>query len=350
MWIMIKYEFKKMFHSPLQKLFPILVIILPLIYTYYFTDHPNETIEREFFQSIKGDMDETWFSQLEPYFTVDEYGELANGEENKDPIAYRAFRLSQLKSIVLDQEWNHWSNLKSYDFIKKEMNQTNFYFDDFLSWSKLMDTINMFGILYAIYIVITITPVFSQEYHEKMIDTIKTTRLGKYQVGFSKTICSLCITILLPILAFFLYFLVIYLIDGFSSGDITLSVISRNLNPFTYQQEFFFGLLTTMTGGLGVCTMTLFISNTVKNSYAAMALSLGLLLLPTFLMIDINGFTLGQVFPFWFMMVQKVYENSPFITLNDMTIFYKDFIFVLWIPLSILLSIANIIIYRLREI
>ena len=346
MWTLITYEYKKLFHSPLQKLLPLIVILFPLLFSTFFTEIPDESIKREFYHSIKGEMNEAWFANLETYYTLDEATQYP---VETDVISQQAYRLFQLKSDTVKKSWNELGNEKQYDFIKKEMNQKSFYFDDNISWLKLIGALNMFGIFYSIYIVITITPIFSQEYNEHMMDNIKTTKVGKYHAGISKTICALLLVLTLPVIAFAFYYGVIALTQGFTDGSISLILTSRTMNPFTYRQEFFYGFLTTIVGGLSVCAISLTLSNFIKNSYLSMATSLGLLLIPTFFYMNINGILITQLFPFWFMMVSKVYESSPFITLQETTMYYKDWICLVWIPLSILLFMISIIKYRLRE-
>lgn len=350
MWIMIKYEFKKMFHSPMQKLLPLLLILLPCVYAFCFTQYDNNPTQ-EIYTDFKGEMNESWANKVNEFYESHE-----DDEQYTNVLA--AMNMTMIKSFTVDKIWN--SNTatgesvveadKEYPTeIREMMNDVTFYFGNYIPAEMFYQLIIAFGPIFAIYLALTITPVFSQEYGMNMMDCIKATNIGKQKTAICKALCSLILVFGIPLIVLPVFYLITILTKGVPDLDITLAVF-QSITPYTFQDAVLYGTITLIIGGLAVCSCSLLISSCIKSSYVSMAVSLVLLLVPMILYININGVYLSQFVPFFFMIISNVFDTMPFIALGDMVMLYKDIIFVLWIPISIVILLLCLIKYRIREV
>lgn len=349
MWIMMKYEFKKMFHSPIQKILPLMLILLPCVYAFCFTQYDSEDMQK-IYTDFKGEINEEWSNKVDAFYISHE-----NDEQSTDLLP--AINMTLIKPFTVDQIWNPETVTKEYinedereypKEIREIMNNVTFYFGNYVPADALYQMMIAFGPIFAIYLALTITPVFSQEYGANMMDCIKATKIGKQKTAISKILCSLILVFGIPLIALPVFYLITILIIGVPDLDITLAVF-QSITPYTFQDAVLYGTITLIIGGLAVCSCSLMISSYIKSSYVSMAVSLVLLLVPMILYININGIYPSQFIPFFFMILSNVFNTMPFIALGDMVILYKDIILVLWIPISIVLLLLCLIKYRIRE-
>lgn len=351
MWIMMKYEFKKMFHSPLQKILPILLIMLPLLMVTITGKNSSTEIneKRAFYHSIHGEMNASWYDNLKMKYTVDEETGMP---KEKTMVAKESFELVSYTSDVIDQSWNQFSNKKKYSFLSKEMNQATFIFGDYLPWDHLIQMLDLFSILYLVYLTFTLTTMFSNESQVHMLEQIKTTKIGKWKVGIAKIACSLLLTIALPLVAYLMYYAYIALTMGLTDPNITMAVY-HTMTPYTFGDALIQGCILKLLGGIVVCMTSLLISILFKSSHKSMAVSFLILLLPMILPRTISnflqGFEVTKIFPINFTGIQQAFMN-PFIFLNDTSMYCFQFIIMLWVPFTILLLLLNALLYRKRTI
>lgn len=349
MWIMMKYEFKKMFHSPMQKLLPLLLILLPCIYALCFTQYDSNDTQK-IYTDFKGEMNEEWSNKVDAFYISRE-----DDEQSTDLLP--AINMTLIKPFTVDQIWNPDTTAeefvseaeKEYPIeIREIMNDVTFCFGNYVPAKALYQMMIAFGPIFAIYLALTITPIFSQEHQMHMMDCIKATKIGKQKTAISKILCSLILVFGIPLIALPVFYLITILTKGVLDLEITLAVF-QSITPYTFQDVVLYGTLILLTGGLAVCSCSLLISSYIKSSYVSMAVSLVLLLIPMILYININGVYLSQFVPFFYMIISNVFDTMPFMILGDMVMLYKDIIPVLWIPISIVLLLLCLIKYHIRE-
>lgn len=343
MWKLMLYELKKMFYSPVQKILLVLIILFPLLYTTFCIKDISPELQ-SYFTSIKGEVNQKWYDNIASKLDLNEYGELINQDDEDSKYL---FSLLNTKQIILDQEWNQISD-PNYAFMQKEMNNTTFSFDNYNASNSLRNCINMFSIIYIIYIVLMITPLFSHEYQEQTSDIIKASTLGKYKVGMSKVLCSFLLIIALPIIAYTIYFIWISITKGLSDYPISLAFL-QYMTPFTFQEEFLYGLGMVIVGGLGCGCFSMFISNLFKNNYISITIGFCLLFLPLFFQADFFGFSIMHLSPIISSMPTQLFETETFLFIGDHMMYFYQFACYLWIPISIIFTIASIIKSRARE-
>lgn len=350
MWIMLKYEFKKMFHSPMQKLLPLLLILLPCVYAFCFTQYDSTDMQK-IYTDFKGEMNEEWSNKVDAFYISHE-----DDEQYTDILA--AMNMTFIKPFTVDQIWNPETVTKDDvtevereypKEIREIMNDVTFYFGNYVPAVALYQMIIAFGPIFAIYLALTITPVFSQEYGMNMMDCIKATTIGKQKTAISKILCSLTLVFGIPLIALSVFYLITILTKGVPDLEITLAVF-QSITPYTFQDVVLYGTIILLTGGLAVCSCSLLISSYIKSSYVSMAISLVLLLVPMIFYIRINGIYPSQFVPFFFMIISNVFQSMPFVVLGDRVMLYQDIILVLWIPISIVLLLLCLIKYRIREV
>lgn len=343
MWKLMLYELKKMFYSPIQKILLVLLILFPLLYATFYTKDISPKLQ-SYFTSIKGEVDQEWYDNIASKLELNEYGELVHSDDEDSKCL---FLLLNTKQMILDQEWNQISD-PNYTFMQKEMNSTTFTFDNYNAWNTLRNCINMFSMIYIIYIVFMITPLFSHEYQEQTSDILKASTLGKYKVGLSKVLCSFLLIISLPIIAYTIYFIWISITKGLSEYPISLAFL-QHMTPFTFQEEFQYGLGMLIVGGLGCGCFSMFISNIFKNNYISITIGFCLLFLPLFFQTEFFGISIMHLSPMISSMPTQLFETGPFILIGDHMMYFYQFAYYLWIPISIICTIASIIKSRARE-
>lgn len=343
MWKLMLYEFKKMFYSPVQKILLVLLILFPLLYTTFCVKDISPELQ-SYFTSIKGEVNQEWYDNIASKLELNEYGELIHPDDEDSKCL---FSLLNTKQIILDQEWNQISD-PNYAFMQKEMNNTTFTFDNYNASNSLRNCINMFSIIYIIYIMLMITPLFSHEHQEQTSDIIRASTLGKYKVGMSKVLCSFLLIISLPIIAYTIYFIWISITNGLSEYSISLAFL-QHMTPFTFQEEFLYGLGMVIVGGLGCGCFSMFISNLFKNNYISITIGFCLLFLPLFFQAEFFGFSIMHLSPIISSMPAQLFETGTFILIGDHMMYFYQFACYLWIPISIIFTIASIIKSRARE-
>lgn len=343
MWKLMLYELKKMFYSPVQKILLVLIILFPLLYTTFCIKDISPELQ-SYFTSIKGEVNQEWYDNIALKLELNEYGELINQD---DEDSKHLFSLLNTKQIILDQEWNQISD-PNYAFMQKEMNNTTFTFDNYNASNSLRNCINMFSIIYIIYIVLMITPLFSHEHQEQTSDIIRASTLGKYKVGISKVLCSFLLIISLPIIAYTIYFIWISITKGLSEYPISLAFL-QHMTPFTFQEEFLYGLGMVIVGGLGCGCFSMFISNLFKNNYISITIGFCLLFLPLFFQAEFFGFSIMHLSPIISSMPAQLFETGTFLLIGNHMMYSYQFAYYLWIPISIIFTIASIIKNRARE-
>lgn len=343
MWKLMLYELKKMFYSPIQKILLVLIILFPILYTTFCTKDISPELQR-YFTSIKGEVNQEWYDNIASKLELNEYGELINQDDEDSKYL---FSLLNTKQIILDQEWNQISD-SNYAFMQKEMNNVSFTFDNYNASNSLRNCINMFSMIYIIYIVLMITPLFSHEYQEQTSDIIRASTLGKYMVGVSKVLCSFLLIISLPIIAYTIYFIWISTTKGLSEYPISLAFL-QHMTPFTFQEEFVYGLGMVIIGGLGCGCFSMFISNLFKNNYISITIGFCLLFLPLFFQAEFFGFSIMHLSPIISSMPAQLFETGTFLLIGDHMMYFYQFACYLWIPSSIIFTIASTIKSRARE-
>lgn len=343
MWKLMLYEFKKMFYSPIQKILLVLLILFPLLYTTFCVEDISPELQ-SYFTSIKGEVNQEWYDNIASKLELNEYGELVHPDDEDSKYL---FSLLNTKRIIIDQEWNQIPDPK-YTFMRKEMNNVSFTFDNYNASNSLRNCINMFSIIYIIYIVFMITPLFSHEYQEQTSDIIKASALGKYKVGLSKVLCSFLLIISLPIIAYTIYFIWISITKGLNEYPISLAFL-QHMTPFTFQEEFQYGLGMVIVGGLGCGCFSMFISNLFKNNYISITFGFCLLFLPLFFQAEFFGFSIMHLSPIISSMPAQLFETGTFILIGDHMMYFYQFVCYLWIPISIIFTITSIIKSRARE-
>lgn len=269
MWMLVRYEYKKIFQSRLLWVLFLLGITLPCIYAIYLANHSD------IYASLDGKTYYEWFE-------------------------------------------------------------------------KLYHMLNAFGIIFAILVVLLVTPVFVQEKGFQMDDVIKSTKIGKRTLGKIKLINCLIMVSGIPLIAFAVFFMIVYFSFGYTSGDIQLYVYNQ-LIPYTITDVIMYGMLIILVGGVALCSISLFISSFMNKVYIAISVSLALLLIPILFPILIKGFLISVLFPLFFMTISNVFIYNPFISIGETIMYYKDFIFLEWVPVTIILFVLSLYKYQRKE-
>lgn len=268
MWMLMKYEYKKLFQSRLLRILLLLAFILPCFYAFYLASHSN------IYASLNSKVYYEWFE-------------------------------------------------------------------------KLYHMLNAFGVIFAILIVLLVTPIFVQEKDFQMDDVIKVTEIGKRKLGKAKLLSCLIMTIVIPLIAFTLFIVFVYFSCDYTSENAQLCIYNQLL-PYTFIDVIMYGMLVILLGGVALCSLSLFISAILNKVYIAISVSLALLLIPIVISINVKGFLISVLFPLFFMTISNVFVYCPLISIGNTVMYYKDFIFLEWIPISIALLLLSLYKYQRR--
>ncbi|TCK98731.1 ABC-2 family transporter [Natranaerovirga hydrolytica] len=165
------------------------------------------------------------------------------------------------------------------DFVKKP-----FYFSSYSGWDTAGEYMGICIGLIVLLCGVIAAPVFSGEYANEADDILRTTKYGRRHLAVAKLVSTMGLLGMLYIVCMVIYGGICYSIFG--AKGLKTSVQFINLlspSPYTigelYVRTIFIGFLITMA----MVMFTLFLSTKFQTSIIVMALSIGMLIVPSFL-------------------------------------------------------------------
>ncbi|WP_350343132.1 hypothetical protein PRVXT_002412 [Proteinivorax tanatarense] len=166
------------------------------------------------------------------------------------------------------------------------------YYDYSWGWSRLhaMQTVLPYTI--GVFLVVALSPIFSQEYWKKTDSLILTTKYGKNRIIAAKIIISFVIAVSAWVFIQLINFIMIAVLFGLEGSKSFLQNWVQNPSPypFTYLSSYFFVLAMSFLGLIFFVSTILLISAKIKKTFTSLVVSGIVLLLPiTFNWLLVDG-------------------------------------------------------------
>lgn len=168
--------------------------------------------------------------------------------------------------------------------LQQMMNKQNgFYYDHYKGWEILVKSLANSRFLLAIFLIFLTSRCFNEDQSNRMIAIIKTTPYGKTKIAMVKLLSILTLSILVMLTYFAFMSIGIWLIYGLGNGNVNLSIFLNSPCPYTFKEAYLGGFLLLLSGCLTTALLSAALSVIFKKSYVSFAISLLILMLPTFL-------------------------------------------------------------------
>ena len=161
--------------------------------------------------------------------------------------------------------------------------ETPLYYDYTDGWFKLIWDMNLLLLVLIICISICISPVFSSECEEHMDSIILSTKYGKNKLILSKFKASFIFTSIFYFVSVVFMAFIRLFIYGFEGWNCKIQVVStywHSMYNINFLQAFLLSVVLGYIACLVTVSIAIFISSKLKNSFAVIVSTLGILFIP----------------------------------------------------------------------
>ena len=188
-------------------------------------------------------------------------------------------------------------------------------------WTVFFDTLQLGMILGSILILVGVSPVFSEEYQNKMAALLFTSEEGKSKDIMAKTAASFTMTTVIYIVIVSCVFVCIGSVYGFAGKDCMIGTVLGNAlnpsNPAEMKTVSFFAALTLILDYLALlslCAVTVCVSAHFKSLFHAVSVSCMIWLAPLLIrMMGGAGFILVAGTPLFMIMSGVLLDSFRFL-------------------------------------
>ncbi len=191
--------------------------------------------------------------------------------------------------------WNNTNSFVSEEFVFMERTLEEafpfatepLYFGYAQGWLQLADVFSVVMWLMLVVIVVTISPVFSDEYHSRMDMIILPSKYGKSKVSLAKIAASFITMIPLAALIAALNYLTHGVIYGFGGLNVHMHCTMMGLSSYplvmTWGEYLTQTFICFMLATLGTTAITLLVSSLSRTSFVAIIISIIVIFIPLFI-------------------------------------------------------------------
>lgn len=236
--------------------------------------------------------EKAYYSQWQKYKDIDylidrSYGEslilgidASSNLKEEDGSKFYSNRENQISRYIKSE----YSTKEKAEIMKltKDM-KTPLYYNYTDGWFKLLWDMGLFSILSIICLGICIAPIFSLESEEQMDSIILSTKHGKDKLIKSKFKAAFIFTSIFYFVSVIFIAAIRLFIYGFDGWNCKIQVVAtywHSMYNLNFLQAFLFSVILGYIACLLTTTITMFISAKIKNSFAVIITTLGLLFLP----------------------------------------------------------------------
>ena len=225
-----------------------------------------------------------------------------------------------------------------------EQVQVPFYFDYYDGWERMSSSFSIFvALVVSAIIVISLSPVFSDEYSQKTDAIILTTRYGKNKVIVAKLISSFIFTLAVYLFFVTVNFILHAAIYGLDGGNANIQLHSwyyQSPYHFTFLKLNLFSMGLSLIGLVFIAAITLFISSKTKNPFITVILSTAVLYIPKIDVSEISytAHILLGLFPINMMNAAEHFELGVFYNLFGFSVLQPIMMIFTAVIISILLT------------
>lgn len=170
--------------------------------------------------------------------------------------------------------------------------QGNVYFDYAYGWTDLRESFSfLMALVLFVLFIISISPVFSNEYMLKTADILLTTKRGASSGIWIKMAAPLCLSaVIYTVFAAFLWLLYrsVYGTQGLNASAVLIGVPLQGFGLYSILHFFVFAFFLGLAGLLLLTSMTLAISALCQNAFLTVVISVVLFLLPYVWMLGLS--------------------------------------------------------------
>ena len=165
---------------------------------------------------------------------------------------------------------------KEYLLNMEQKVETPFQYEWVEGWSQLLGSIVAdLGIVMALFLAITLSPLFAGEWHDNTSSLVLTTKNGWGKVAFAKILTGLAFTVEFFVILVIPSIISQMLFMGTSGWDMPIQNIKPlAIAPMNMLQAEIYEYAFALLGAIGFAGIVMFISATVKNNVLALLLSL----------------------------------------------------------------------------
>ena len=172
---------------------------------------------------------------------------------------------------------------KEYLLAMNDKVETPFGYAWLEGWSTvLIDEIPDFGMMFAIVIVISLSPLFAGEWHDRTAPMLLTMKMGWQKDSLAKIAVGFCFSVELFLLVVIPHVLIQLVFMGIEGWNVPIQCIKMTaIAPLNMSQAEIYEYLYTFIGIIGFAAVVMLISSLSKNERFAMIGGFALLVLPT---------------------------------------------------------------------
>lgn len=165
---------------------------------------------------------------------------------------------------------------KEYLLNMEQKVETPFQYEWVEGWSQLLGSIVAdLGIVMALFLAITLSPLFAGEWHDNTSSLVLTTKNGWRKVAFAKILTGLAFTVEFFVILVIPSIISQMLFMGTSGWDMPIQNIKLlAIAPMNMLQAEIYEYVFALLGAIGFAGIVMFISATVKNNVLALLFSL----------------------------------------------------------------------------
>lgn len=165
---------------------------------------------------------------------------------------------------------------KEYLLNMEQKVETPFQYEWVEGWSQLLGSIVAdLGIVMALFLAITLSPLFAGEWHDNTCSLVLTTKNGRGKVALAKILTGLAFTVEFFVILVILSIISQMLFMGTSGWDMPIQNIKPlAIAPMNMLQAEIYEYAFALLGAIGFAGIVMFISATVKSNVLALLFSL----------------------------------------------------------------------------
>lgn len=259
-----------------------------------------------------------------------------------------------LKTIESKHSFEYREGILLYNMVSKIK---PFKIYDYIGWRNIFNFIDSLVIIISILILLGISPVFNQEYNQKMDGVILSSKYGKNKIITAK-ILGACIYTTVVVLIFlglnFCFSFFIYGLDGYSSPIQSIYNFITVPFDYTFSQYYISRILMCIFGANAYALLILLISTLNKNSILSFFIGSIFMIIPSFIRIFLGVYDgkLGMLVDYSYFSVigGRKLVSSKYVDVFGTPILYSNLMLLIFSLISVVIVYLTYKEFRNHEV
>lgn len=190
------------------------------------------------------------------------------------------------------------------DVVKQDILNHTPKYGPYEGWLDRMEIYKNTALCHLVVCVLLFGNLFNQEHAVGIMDLLKSSKLGTRQLAWAKILSTWIITIIMGLLMYGVLEISSRIFLELSGSDTTIMMLENAFQIYNFSQINMQAFLLTMIAGLGCSLLSLFTSTLFQKPLHSLMIAGCIYIIPQYFSIEIQGFSLTQLFPSVFVQFQ----------------------------------------------